>query len=247
MRVLAVDDIHTYYGDSYVLQGVSLEVRPGAVAALLGRNGMGKTTLIRSIVGFARPRRGRVLFGDRDITRVPSHEIARLGIGLVPQGRRIFPSLTVHENLTVAARDANGAGRLAAGHHEIKTAGAWSVERVLGLFPRLGERAGHRGNMLSGGEQQMLAIGRALMTNPRLLLMDEPSEGLAPLLVRNLGDAIARLRAEGLSILLVEQNLPMALRVADDVYVLSKGHVVYHGAPADLTADAAVTHRYLGV
>ena len=233
MGALTVEDIHTYYGDSYVLQGVSLEVRPGTVAALLGRNGMGKTTLIRSIVGFARPRRGRVLFGGRDMTRAPSHEIARLGIGLVPQGRRIFPSLTVVENLTVGARAANGA--------------TWTVERVLTLFPRLGERAGHRGNMLSGGEQQMLAIGRALLTNPRLLLMDEPSEGLAPLLVRNLGDAIVRLREEGLSILLVEQNLPMALRVAGDVYVLSKGHVVYHGPPADLAADAEVTHRYLGV
>jgi branched-chain amino acid transport system ATP-binding protein len=243
--VLRVDDIHTYYGDSHVLQGVSLEVRPGAVAALLGRNGMGKTTLIRSIVGFARPRRGRVLFGDRDISGAPSHEVARLGIGLVPQGRRIFPSLTVRENLTVGARDpapakTNGG---AAG-----TGGPpWTIDRVLELFPRLGERGGHRGNMLSGGEQQMLAIGRALMTNPRLLLMDEPSEGLAPLLVRNLGDAIVRLREEGLSILLVEQNLPMALRVADDVYVLSKGRVVYHGAPAGLAADTAVTHRYLGV
>jgi branched-chain amino acid transport system ATP-binding protein len=245
MAVLAVDDIHTYYGDSHVLQGVSLEVRPGAVTALLGRNGMGKTTLIRSVVGFARPRRGRVVFDGRDITRVPSYEIARAGIGLVPQGRRIFPSLTVHENLTVAARSANGP----TGHREINAGRGtpWSIERVLGLFPRLGERAAHRGNMLSGGEQQMLAIGRALMTNPRLLLMDEPSEGLAPLLVRNLGDAIVRLREEGLSILLVEQNLPMALRVAGDVYVLSKGHVVYHGAPADLAADTAVTHRYLGV
>ena len=244
MRALTVEDIHTYYGDSYVLQGVSLEVRPGTVVALLGRNGMGKTTLIRSIVGFVRPRRGRVLFGDRDISRAPSHEIARLGLGLVPQGRRIFPSLTVFENLTVAARGANGAdnGSGAGGN-----SAPWTVDRVLTLFPRLGERSGHRGNMLSGGEQQMLAIGRALLTNPRLLLMDEPSEGLAPLLVRNLGDAIIRLREEGLSILLVEQNLPMALRVAGDVYVLSKGHVVYHGAPIDLAGDAEVTHRYLGV
>jgi branched-chain amino acid transport system ATP-binding protein len=245
MSVLQVDDIHTYYGDSYVLQGVSLEVRPGTVAALLGRNGMGKTTLIRSIVGFARPRRGRVLFAGRDITRAPSHEAARLGIGLVPQGRRIFPSLTVRENLTVAARARRLDG--AAGDGAAHGGSSWSIDRVLELFPRLGERGGHRGNMLSGGEQQMLAIGRALMTNPRLLLMDEPSEGLAPLLVRNLGDAIVRLRAEGLSILLVEQNLPMALRVADDVYVLSKGRVVYHGAPADLAADPAVTQRYLGV
>src|SRR5215470_14136205 len=152
--VLAVDDIHTYYGDSYVLQGVSLDVRPGAVAALLGRNGMGKTTLIRSIVGFARPRRGRVVFGDRDITRAPSHEIARLGIGLVPQGRRIFPSLTVIENLTVAARSsaypgsANGRPAPRGGPGD---GAAWSIERVLELFPRLGERSGHRGDMLSGG------------------------------------------------------------------------------------------------
>ncbi len=240
MAMLRVDDIHTYYGDSYVLQGVSLEVRPGTVVALLGRNGMGKTTLIRSIIGFARPRRGRVLFGDRDITRTPSHEIAQLGIGLVPQGRRIFPSLTVIENLTVAARsdgqDGGGPER-----------GPWTLAHVMELFPGLQKRGGHRGNMLSGGEQQMLAIARALMTNPRLLLMDEPSEGLAPLLVRELGASIARLRAEGLSILLVEQNLPMALRVADEAYVLSKGHVVYRATAAELAANTDVTHRYLGV
>ncbi len=240
MAMLRIDDIHTYYGDSYVLQGVSLEVRPGTVAALLGRNGMGKTTLIRSIIGFARPRRGQVLFEGREITRLPSHEIARLGIGLVPQGRRIFPSLTVVENLTVAAR--NG-GTSPGGPAE----GPWTKDRVLGLFPRLGERTGHRGSMLSGGEQQMLAIARALMTNPRLLLMDEPSEGLAPLLVRELGASIGRLKGAGLSILLVEQNLPMALGIADEVYVLSKGRVVYHGTPDEMSADATVQHRYLGV
>ncbi len=234
--MLRVDDIHTYYGDSYVLQGVTLEVRRGMVAALLGRNGMGKTTLIRSIIGFVRPRRGRILLGDREITRLPSHQIAQLGIGLVPQGRRIFPSLTVLENLTVAARRAGASGD-----------GGWTLERVLDLFPRLRERGGHRGNMLSGGEQQMLAIARALMTDPRLLLMDEPSEGLAPLLVRDLGVSIARLRAEGLSILLVEQNMPMALATADEAYVLSKGLVVYHGTAAALAADKAVTQRYLGV
>jgi branched-chain amino acid transport system ATP-binding protein len=236
MVMLRVDGIHTYYGDSHVLQGVSLEVRPGTVAALLGRNGMGKTTLIRSIIGFARPRRGQVLFGDREITRLPSHEIARLGIGLVPQGRRIFSSLTVLEHLSVAARR-DGA----------QDAPAWTPERVLELYPRLRERQGHRGSMLSGGEQQMLAIARALTTNPRLLLMDEPSEGLAPLLVRELGASIGRLRAGGLSILLVEQNLPMALGIADEVYVMSKGRVVYHGTPVDLAADATVKHQYLGV
>jgi branched-chain amino acid transport system ATP-binding protein len=236
MVMLRVDDIHTYYGDSHVLQGVSLEVRPGTVAALLGRNGMGKTTLIRSIIGFARPRRGQVFFGDREITRLPSHDIARLGIGLVPQGRRIFPSLTVLEHLSVAARR-DGAGG----------APAWTTERVLELYPRLQERQAHRGSMLSGGEQQMLAIARALTTNPRLLLMDEPSEGLAPLLVRELGASIGRLRAAGLSILLVEQNLPMALGIADEVYVMSKGRVVYQGTPGALAAAATVKHQYLGV
>jgi len=234
--MLNIEDIHTYYGDSYVLQGVSLEVRPRTAVALLGRNGMGKTTLIRSIIGFARPRQGRVRFDGRDITRLPSHEIAHLGIGLVPQGRRIFPSLTVLEHLSVAAR-ANGA----VGDR------AWSLDRVFGLYPRLRERHAHRGSMLSGGEQQMLAIARALTTNPRLLLMDEPSEGLAPLLVRELGGSIGRLKEAGLSILLVEQNLPMALAIADEVFVLSKGRVVYRGTPAALSADAAVKHRYLGV
>ena len=234
--MLRVHDIHTYYGDSYVLQGISLEVRAGTAVALLGRNGMGKTTLIRSIIGFVRPRRGRVAFAGRDITALPSHLIAHLGIGLVPQGRRIFPSLTVIEHLTVAARNrpANGAQ-------------AWTPERIFAIYPRLRERQGHRGGLLSGGEQQMLAIARALTTHPRLLLMDEPSEGLAPLLVKELGVSIGGLRAAGLSILLVEQNLPLALSVADEAYVLSKGRVVYHGTPAALSDDAAVKQRYLGV
>jgi len=234
--MLTVEDIHTYYGDSYVLQGVSLEVRPRTAVALLGRNGMGKTTLIRSIIGFARPRQGRVLFDGQEITRLAIHQIARLGIGLVPQGRRIFPSLTVLEHLSVAARPDGAAGDQ-----------AWTPDRVFGLYPRLRERHAHRGSMLSGGEQQMLAIARALTTNPRLLLMDEPSEGLAPLLVRELRGSIGRLKEAGLSILLVEQNLPMALAIADEVYVLSKGRVVYRGTPAALSADAAVKHRYLGV
>ncbi len=233
--MLKVDDVHTYYGDSYVLQGVSLEVRPRAAVALLGRNGMGKTTLIRSIIGFTRPRQGTVQFDGREITRLSSHQIAQLGIGLVPQGRRIFPSLTVLEQLTVALRRDGGGER------------AWTPDRVFELYPRLRERHAHRGSMLSGGEQQMLAIARALTTNPRLLLMDEPSEGLAPLLVRELGASIGRLKEAGLSILLVEQNLPMALSIADEVYVMSKGRVVYRGTPAELSADAAVKHRYLGV
>lgn len=231
--ILAVDDIHTYYGDSYVLQGVSLRVPAGRAVAVLGRNGMGKTTLIRSIVGFTPPRTGRIVFKDREITRRPSHEIARLGIGLVPQARRIFPSLSVLENLTVAARSRGADG--------------WTIERIHGLFPRLRERTDHRGNKLSGGEQQMLAIARALMTNPELLVMDEPLEGLAPLLVRELGNVFAGLKQRGQSILIVEQNLPMALRLADYVYVLNKGRVVFEGLPGELDAAEDVKSRYLGV
>ncbi len=234
--MLRVEDIHTYYGDSYVLQGISLEVPEGTVMAVLGRNGMGKTTLIRSIVGFTPPRQGRILFKDRDITRRPSYETVRMGMGLVPQGRRIFPSLTVVENLAVAGRSAPGGG-----------ADGWDAERIFHLFPRLAERKEHRGNKLSGGEQQMLAIARALMGNPQFLLMDEPSEGLAPLLVRGLADTLKQLKAHGLSILLVEQNLHFALGVADRVDVLSKGKIVYSSSPDDLLRNDDVKHQYLGV
>jgi branched-chain amino acid transport system ATP-binding protein len=231
--MLHVRDVHTYYGDSYVLQGVSLSVPRGQVVGILGRNGMGKTTLIRTIVGFTPPRRGHVVFKDRDITGWPSNRSVALGLGLVPQGRRVFPSLTVRENLQVAS---NGRG-----------ADAWSVERVMDLFPRLRERSGNRAGKLSGGEQQMLAIARALMTNPELLLMDEPTEGLAPLLVREVGRVIERLKASGLSILLVEQNLALAIRLADHVHVLSRGRIV-HSGPADaLWANEEVKTRYLGV
>ena len=197
--VLEVENVHTYYGASHVLQGISLRVAQGEVLTILGRNGMGKTTLIRSIIGFSPPRRGAVRFRGTDITRWPSYRMVAAGMALVPQGRRVFPSLSVRENLEVAA----------GGH------GQWNLERVCGLFPRLAERAGNRANKLSGGEQQMLAIGRALMTNPILLLLDEPTEGLAPLLVREVGRVLGELRREGLSILLVEQNLPLALSVAD--------------------------------
>jgi branched-chain amino acid transport system ATP-binding protein len=230
--MLDVDEIHTYYGDSYVLQGISLRIEPGQVMGIVGRNGMGKTTLIRSIVGFTPPRRGRVRFKNQDITGWASNHVVGLGLGLVPQGRRIFPSLTVHENLTVALNDKKG---------------PWTLERVTELFPRLRERAQNRAGKLSGGEQQMLAIGRALMTNPELLLMDEPTEGLAPLLVREVGRVIERLKAEGLSILLVEQNLPLALRIVDHVHVLSRGRIVYSGRPAELEKDREVKARYLGL
>ncbi len=230
--MLEVRDLHTYYGDSYVLQGVSLTVPRGQVVAILGRNGMGKTTLIRSIVGFTPPRRGQVLFKGTDITRWSSNRAVDLGLGLVPQGRRVFASLTVRENLTVAARRRDG---------------AWNLDRVLDLFPRLRERAESRAGKLSGGEQQMLAIARALMTNPDLLLMDEPTEGLAPLLVREVGRIIAELKARGLSILLVEQNLPLALGVADWLHVLSRGQVVHSSAPAALWDNHDVKSRYLGL
>ncbi len=230
--MLEVRDLHTYYGDSYVLQGVSLRVEKSQVVGILGRNGMGKTTLIRSIIGFTPPRRGQVLFKGRDITRWPSYRSVDLGMGLVPQGRRVFASLTVIENLTVAARG---------------TGGSWTIEGALDLFPRLRERAEHRAGKLSGGEQQMLAIARALMTNPDLLLMDEPTEGLAPLLVREMGRVIADLKTRGLSILLVEQNLPLALKVADHVHILSRGRIVHSSAPQALWANEEIKARYLGL
>jgi branched-chain amino acid transport system ATP-binding protein len=230
--MLDVQDIHTYYGDSHVLQGLSLTIAPGQVVGVLGRNGMGKTTLVRSIIGFTPPRRGRVLFKERDITGWISNRIVALGLGLVPQGRRVFPSLSVLENLRVAVRER---GR------------RFTVDGVMELFPRLRERAETRAGKLSGGEQQMLAIARALVTNPELLLMDEPTEGLAPLLVQDVGRVIERLKAEGLAILLVEQNLPLALRLADHVHVLSRGRIVHSGPPAALDADHEAKSRYLGL
>ena len=229
--VLEVEDVHTYYGESHVLQGISLRVDPGEVLAILGRNGMGKTTLIRTIVGFTPPREGRVRYEGTEITRLPPFRMVALGMALVPQGRRVFPSLSVRENLDVARR---GEGR-------------WNLEQVYALFPRLRERADNRANKLSGGEQQMLAIGRALMSNPDLLLMDEPTEGLAPLLVREVGRVIGELKRSGLSILLVEQNLALALSVADRVHVLSRGQIVHSGTPAELMGNDDVKTRYLGV
>ena len=228
---LEVDAIHTYYGESHVLHGISLRVDPGEVLAILGRNGMGKTTLIRSIVGFTPPREGHVRYKGVDITRRPPFRMVDMGMALVPQGRRVFPSLSVRENLEVAR---HGQGR-------------WSLEQVYVLFPRLRERAANRANKLSGGEQQMLAIGRALMSNPELLLLDEPTEGLAPLLVREVGRVIAELKRGGLSILLVEQNLGLAISVADRVHVLSRGQIVHAGTPGELMRDEDVKTRYLGV
>jgi branched-chain amino acid transport system ATP-binding protein len=231
MTMLTIDDVHTYYGDSYVLQGVSLELKPGTVVALLGRNGVGKTTLVRSIMGLTPAARGCITFKGTDITRMPTWRIARAGIGLVPQGRRVFRSLTVREHLQVTARGSGG----------------WTFERIVNLFPNLGNRMRSQGGKLSGGEQQMLAAARALVGNPDLLLMDEPTEGLAPLMVRDLGQAIASLKAAGTSILLVEQQLAFALRYADLVYIMSKGRIVHQCTPAELAADPETKSRYLGV
>jgi branched-chain amino acid transport system ATP-binding protein len=232
--MLDLADVHTYYGDSYVLQGISLEVKDGSIVALLGRNGMGKTTTIRTIMGFTPMRKGKITFQDHDISNLPSHKIARMGIGLVPQGRRIFPSLSVAENLTMAAR--NGGKE-----------GAWNLEKVYKLFPILQQRSKYRGTLLSGGEQQMLTIARALMTNPQLLLMDEPSEGLAPIIVREVGQIIKQLKESGFSILLVEQNISMALAVADYVYIVSKGVIVHQSTPDELKTNNEVKTKYLGV
>jgi branched-chain amino acid transport system ATP-binding protein len=231
--VLEVTDIHTYYGKSYVIKGVSLEVRKGSVISILGRNGMGKTTIIRSIIGFTPPRRGQVSFKGKDITHLQTYQISQMGLALVPQGRLIFPSLTVKENLMLGERHT--------GQSE-----EWSLQKVCALFPILKERANLKGNLLSGGEQQMLCIGRALITNPDLILMDEPSEGLSPLIIKEIGRIIKQLQTNGLSILLVEQSLTLALKVAEYVYLVDKGIIVHHGTPEELRRSQEVMTKYLG-
>jgi branched-chain amino acid transport system ATP-binding protein len=233
MAILEVQDIHTYYGDAYVLQGLSLCLEQGQILGLLGRNGVGKTTLVNSIVGFAPPRRGKILFKGADITGNSSFATVRSGMGLVPQGRRVFPTLSVEENLLVAERSLERHG--------------WNLQRVYALFPRLQERRNQRARTLSGGEQQMLAIGRGLMTNPDCLIMDEPSEGLAPIIIQGVWEAIAKLKQEGLSILLVEQNAHLALKLVDYVHVLSKGQVIYSARPEQLAANEDIKSRFLGI
>jgi branched-chain amino acid transport system ATP-binding protein len=231
--MLRICDIHTFYGESYILQGISFDVEKGSVVGIVGRNGMGKTTLIRSIIGFTPPRQGQIFFKDVDITHIPSYKIVRMSMGLVPQGRRIFPTLSVLENLTVGARGLGTDG--------------WNEEKIFSLFPVLKDRRHHKGNQLSGGEQQMLAIARALMNNPEVLLMDEPGEGLAPLLVKAIGETILQLKESGLSILLVEQNLPFAIKIADYIHVLGKGEIVHSSTPEELWQNEEVKTQYLGV
>jgi branched-chain amino acid transport system ATP-binding protein len=234
--VLAVTDIYTAYGLSQVLFGVSLEVARGECVCLLGRNGVGKTTTMRSIMGLTPPRQGHVRWKGREITGWAPYRVAKAGIGFVFEDRRIFADLTVWENLDVASRAARGGSN-----------GAWTVERVYDLFPKLRELAGRNGGYLSGGEQQMLTIARTLMGNPELLLLDEPSEGLAPLIVEHLREQVARLKREGLTILLAEQGVDFSLALADRVYVLEKGRVRYQGTAESLRRDEALRHELLAL
>jgi branched-chain amino acid transport system ATP-binding protein len=230
---LDISGIDTFYGDSHVLHGVSFALPPGRLLGLLGRNGAGKTTCMATIMGFLKPRRGAIALFGESVTGLQPDTIARKGICLVPQGRRMFRTLTVRENLMVAA--------------QTRQSGAWSLSRVFDLFPRLKERDAQVAGSLSGGEQQMLAIGRALMGNPRVLLMDEPSEGLAPQIVAEVKRTIAQLKAEGQSIVLVEQNIKLTLDLADDVVVINTGRVVFTGTSAELQANEAVISQHLGV
>jgi branched-chain amino acid transport system ATP-binding protein len=260
--MLDVLDLHTYYGDSHVLQGVTMHVEKGTVTAVLGRNGVGKTTLCRSLVGLTPARTGRIVFNGTEIARLPAHRICAMRISLVPQGRRIFPSLTVEENLAIASRPAppatTGSNSQVVprpaqlpGTREaslIRAPGeSWDIQNVYAAFPRLSERRSHRGNELSGGEQQMLAIARALVANPALLVMDEPTEGLAPMLVEEVRKLIRRLKDEGTSILLVEQNAAFAVKTADYVHVMSKGQIVHSSEPAALWANQDIKTQFLGV
>jgi branched-chain amino acid transport system ATP-binding protein len=228
--MLEISGLETAYGRSQVLFGIDLRIEEAKVVSLLGRNGMGKTTTVRSIMGITPARSGKVVFLKKEIQGLPSYRVAKAGIGLVPEGRQVFPNLTVRENLVATARR-----------------GPWNVQRVFSLFENLRERESHYGNQLSGGEQQMLAIGRALMTNPRLLILDEATEGLAPLIRQDIYASIAQLKSEGLSLLVIDKDVKALTRVADVHYVLEKGRVVWRGSSAELSANQDVQHRYLGV
>lgn len=230
--MLRVEGVDTFYGDIQILRGISIEVGEREIIGLLGRNGRGKTTLIRAIMGTVPPRQGRIFFKDEEITKRKPYEVSRMGIGVVPQGRQIFPSLNVEENLTVVARGG---------------AEGWTLEKIYTLFPPLKQRKSHPGNKLSGGEQQMLAIGRSLMTNPSLLLMDEPTAGLSPLYVQMLGQTIQGLKQNGISILLIEQQVGFVLRNVDYVHIMERGTIVHSSLPQDLETKQEITMKYLGI
>ena len=231
--MLTIDNIHTYYGNSHILQGVSLNVKKGEVVTLLGRNGMGKSTTIKTVMGLVAPREGRVLLNGVNIVGRKPYDIARAGVGFVPEDRRIFPSLSVFENLNLPVRQRSGEG--------------WSLEKVFEFFPRLKERSSHKGFELSGGEQQMLAIARILRMKSELILLDEPTEGLAPLLVKAIGDIIAQIKREGITTLLVEQNSRFVAKVADRHYVICHGKLVYEGSNEDFAHQEEMKREYLGI
>ena len=228
--MLELIDVHSAYDDTYIVRGVSLKIGTSTVVALLGRNGMGKTTCVHTIVGLLPARKGKISFKGQDITNLAPHQISPMGLSLVPQGRRIFPSLNVRENLILGMRG-----------------GGYTLDKIYALFPILKTRTNHRGNQLSGGEQQMLAIARAMLANPDIILMDEPSEGLAPIVIESIGDIIFGLKEEGLSLLLVEQNVPLALRVSDYIYVLNKGKIVHQCTKLELVENEEIQTEYIGV
>jgi branched-chain amino acid transport system ATP-binding protein len=234
-RLLEVENIETSYGLSQVLFGVSLYIGPGEMVTLMGRNGMGKTTTVRSVMGLTPPMRGVIRFGGREIQRLPSYRIAQLGIGLVPEGRQVFPNLSTRENLIATAAHRSGAREM------------WTLHKVYQMFPALAERSGSMGRQLSGGEQQMLAIGRALMTNPRLLILDEATEGLAPLIRAEIWRCLASLKAEGQAILVIDKNIAALTQIADRHYLIERGRIVWTGSSRELAAAPDVQHRYLGI
>ncbi len=233
--LLAVDRIETRYGLSQVLFGLSLTISAGEMVTLMGRNGMGKTTTVRSIMGLTPAMAGSIRFDGQEIASLPSFRVAQLGVGLVPEGRQIFPNLTTRENLVATASNRMG------------SADPWTLNRVLELFPRLGERLNSMGNLLSGGEQQMLAVGRALMTNPRLLILDEATEGLAPLIRAEIWQCLTRLKAQGQSILVIDKNVEALTRIADRHYLIERGRVVWSGTSAELVANPQIQHQHLGI
>lgn len=233
--MLEVRDLHSFYGDAHVLHGASLAVKPGEVVALLGRNGMGKTTTVRSIMGLTRATAGSIRFAGAEIRDLPAYRVAKLGLGLVPEGRQIFPNLTARENLVATAANRGG------------VADPWTLDKVYALFPRLAAREGAMANLLSGGEQQMLAIGRALMTNPLLLILDEATEGLAPLIREEIWRCLARLRATGQAILVIDKNVDALTHIADRHYIIERGRVVWAGTSQALTDAPDIQHRYLGI